>query len=427
MGEEQLTQAFDHVDTHFARMDRQGVSMSVLSLLGTVCWIESQPLEVSVPLCRLVNDGLSKICQEHAGRFTAYAALPLVDISAAAAELDRALGLPGMVGAQMPANGFLTGKAAEKMRPLLEVANRHRAVIFIHHGPLPGDAFPKIAGDTDNARRRNGTLDMQASLSSAMVTLCLTDFLAPYPDATIYLHNLGGNIPFEVERMDHRCLLDTPKEELPSSRFRNSKVYVDCNSFGPRAIEAGVRLYGAERIVCGTDGTEFGVQLDPEGDRGSRDRRGSARGYPAPQCRRDARPRGARAARIGRRSTQPRRGPGFTVAPIKQMRQFKSFDADRRRGFAAGVGAAIAYGLHAAGSRIALAVDGDSRLSAHHTAVSGSRSPVPDQGLQRTLSALTAPQQQNDVLVPHLRGAPRWRGISRTDGGFQLAWRWKRF
>jgi predicted TIM-barrel fold metal-dependent hydrolase len=33
---------------------------------------------------------------------------------------------------------------------------------------------------------------------------------------------------------------------------------VDCNSFGPRAIEAAVRLYGAERIVCGTDGTEFG-------------------------------------------------------------------------------------------------------------------------------------------------------------------------
>jgi predicted TIM-barrel fold metal-dependent hydrolase len=59
--------------------------------------------------------------------------------------------------------------------------------------------------------------------------------------------------------MDHRCLLDTPKEELPSSRFRRAKVFVDCNSFGPRAIEAGVRLYGAERIVCGTDGTAFGI------------------------------------------------------------------------------------------------------------------------------------------------------------------------
>ena len=58
--------------------------------------------------------------------------------------------------------------------------------------------------------------------------------------------------------MDHRSLLDAPNEELPSSRFRKAKVYVDCNSFGPRAIEAAVSLYGADRIVCGTDGTEFG-------------------------------------------------------------------------------------------------------------------------------------------------------------------------
>jgi predicted TIM-barrel fold metal-dependent hydrolase len=258
MGEEPLAKAFDDLDFHLARMDRQGVETSVLSLLGSFCWIEAQPPEESGALCRIVNDGLSALCQKHPGRFAAYAALPLTDISAAVAEFERALGLPGMIGAQVPGNYFLTHKDAEAMRPLLETANRHHAVLFIHNGPRPGDAYPKIAGDTDNARRRNGTLDMQASLSSVMVTLSLTDFLADYPDAMIHVHNLGGNIPFEIERMDHRCLLDTPNEELPSSRFRKAKVYVDCNSFGPRAIEAGVRLYGAERIVCGTDGTEFG-------------------------------------------------------------------------------------------------------------------------------------------------------------------------
>jgi uncharacterized protein len=258
MGEEPLANAFDDVDFHLARMDRQGVEVSVLSLLGSFCWIESQPLEVSGPLCRTVNDGLSAICRKHPGRFAAYAALPLTDMSAAAAELERALGLPGMIGAQIPGNFFLTRKDAEAMRPLLEAANRHRAVLFIHNGPRPGDAYPKIASDTDNARRRNGTLDMQASLSSVMATLCLTDYLADYPDVTVHVHNLGGNIPYEVERMDHRCLLDTPQEELPSSRFRRAKVYVDCNSFGPRSIEAAVSLYGADRIVCGTDGTEFG-------------------------------------------------------------------------------------------------------------------------------------------------------------------------
>jgi aminocarboxymuconate-semialdehyde decarboxylase len=259
MGEAPLAEAFDDVAFHLARMDRQGVETSVLSLLGSFCWIEAQPLDTAAPLCRKVNDGLSAICAKHPDRFAAFAALPLVDMDAAGAELERALGLPGMIGAQIPGNYLLTRKDAEAMRPLLEAANRNRAVLFVHHGPRPGDAFPKVGGDTDNARRRNGTLDMQASLSSVMVTLCLTDCLADYPELTVVVHNLGGNIPYEVERMDHRCLLDTPDEELPSSRFRKAKVYVDCNSFGPHSIEAAVRLYGAERIVCGTDGTEFGT------------------------------------------------------------------------------------------------------------------------------------------------------------------------
>jgi predicted TIM-barrel fold metal-dependent hydrolase len=259
MGETPLDKAFDDAAIHLQRMDRQDVETSVLSLLGSFCWIEAQPVATAAPLCRRVNDGLSAICTQHPGRFAALAALPLADVNTAAVELQRALTLPGMLGAQLPGNYFLTRKDAEAVRPLLEVANRHHAVLLIHHGPRPGDAFPKVGGDTDNARRRNGTLDMQASLSSVMVTLCLTDLLADYPDATVVVHNLGGNIPYEIERMDHRCLLDTPDEELPSSRFRKSKVYVDCNSFGARAIEMAVELYGADRIVCGTDGSAFGV------------------------------------------------------------------------------------------------------------------------------------------------------------------------
>lgn len=259
-GDELLSQAFDNVPFHLAKMERQGVTTSVLSLLGAFCWIEALPLAESLPFCRIYNDSISRLCEENKGKFLAYAALPLIDIEAAAKELDRALSLPGIVGCQLPANGFANLKTAEKMRPLLKVANQHSAIVFIHYGPLPGDAFPRVPRDTDNARRRNGTLDMQAGLSSAMVTLCMTDLATDYPEAKFHVHNLGGNIPYEVERMDHRCLLDTPHEELPSLRFKRSKVFVDCNSFGPHAIEAGVRAYGADRIICGTDGTEFGCE-----------------------------------------------------------------------------------------------------------------------------------------------------------------------
>src|SRR6201987_3689212 len=113
MCEASLANPFDDVYFHLARMDRQGVETSVLSLLGSFCWIEAQPPEESEPLCRSVNDGLSAICQKYPARFAAYAALPLTDMSAAVAEFERALGLPGMIGAQIPGNYFLTRKDAE--------------------------------------------------------------------------------------------------------------------------------------------------------------------------------------------------------------------------------------------------------------------------------------------------------------------------
>lgn len=256
--EEPVAMAFDDVPNRLAEMDRLGITTAVLSMLGSFSWTERLPAEEGLPLIRIYNDSVSALCREHEGRFAAYACVPQTDVVAAAAEFERAIKLPGIIGVIMPGNAFANRKAADKVRPIMEVANRHGAVVFVHNGPLPGDAWPKVGADIDNARRRNGTLDMQACLSSAMVTLCLTDYLDAYPEAKVHVHNLGGNIPYEVERMDHRCLLDTPEEELPSKRFARSRVFVDCNSFGARAIEAGVRLYGAERIIFGTDGTQFG-------------------------------------------------------------------------------------------------------------------------------------------------------------------------
>ena len=52
-----------------------------------------------------------------------------------------------MVGIQVPADAFATRKVAEAMRPVLAVAQRHKAIVFIHYGGLPGQAFPHLPGD----------------------------------------------------------------------------------------------------------------------------------------------------------------------------------------------------------------------------------------------------------------------------------------
>lgn len=259
-GEKPVADSFDDLEERLVEMDEHGITTAVLSLSGRYQWIEARPIEESVPLTQLYNDNVSAICRDNPGRFLAYASLPLIDLAAAIKELDRAMALPGIIGAILPGNAFLDLKRAEEYTPLLEAADRLGAVIFVHFGPRPGDDWPRTASDSDNFRRRMGTLDMQASLSSNMVTFCFTDYLDAFPNVNIHVQNLGGNIPYELERMDHRCLLDTPNEELPSTRVDKPNLYVDCNSFGRIAIEAGVAAYGEERILFGTDGSGFGCE-----------------------------------------------------------------------------------------------------------------------------------------------------------------------
>src|ERR1051326_6965778 len=93
MADTPLAEAFNEAVVELARMDRQDVSVSVLSLLGSFCWIEAQLVDVALPLCRKVNDGLAAICATHPGRVAAVAALPLNEMAAGAAGVGRGVGV----------------------------------------------------------------------------------------------------------------------------------------------------------------------------------------------------------------------------------------------------------------------------------------------------------------------------------------------
>ena len=250
----------EDLEKRVADMDRTGVDRGVISLT-TVFGVEGLPPEEAIPLCRINNDSLSAVCAKYPQRLSALATLPVGDINAAIAEFERAMTLPGMVGCLLPGDGFLSLKRAEKFRPLLEVLDRYSAMALVHYGKTANDPDAPKVDASDNGHPRMGTLDMQARLSQNMITFCLTDFLKSFPNVTVLSHNLGGNIPFEIERMDHRTMIDLPPgTELPSTRFRVAPVLVDCNSLGARSIELAAEVYGADKIVFGSDGTAFGME-----------------------------------------------------------------------------------------------------------------------------------------------------------------------
>lgn len=240
-------------------MAARGVERHLVSLGNRMLnALLSAGAEEAMPLCRIFNDNASEACKQHPGRLYALAMLPYENIPAAVEEFERAVRMPGIVGATLPGNGFLDSKRAQRFLPVLEAAQRLGGAHFlVHHAYLFEDFAHLSAPPPDNAGPRQSSLETQSSLSSIMVTLNMTDVLEPFPDVTVQVHNLGGNLPMEISRMDHMFKFRGTGDSLPSDQF--TRTLVDCNSLGAQAIELGVALYGADRIMFGTDGSDFGA------------------------------------------------------------------------------------------------------------------------------------------------------------------------
>ena len=244
--------AYDDLDARLARMEALGVDRQVISLPG-LFGVDSRPADQALPLVRAFNDGIADLVRRHPDKFSGIAALPLADPAAALEEYRRARGL-GLSGMILPGDAFVSVAAAERVRPLFELAAEIGGLAFVHPGPLPdtvSGAVDAPAPHSDSIVHRRVTVDIQNRMTEVMVTLALTDFLDPYPSVPVQVANLGGTLPFVIERMDHVYALRHPDQPAPSRSLR--PLYVDAASLGPRAIALAAEVYGADRVLFGSD------------------------------------------------------------------------------------------------------------------------------------------------------------------------------
>ena len=249
-GNRRFDAALGDLDARRSLMRRQGVAKQVLSLPG-LFGIDCLPLEESAPLVREFNDALTEAQRAHPDNIAGLAALPLADVRLARQELERAC-LQGLRGAILPADAFRSLASAARLAPLFEAGERARCHFFIHPGPVEPHVEMQVRDfPDDNAWQRRIVLETQARLSEAMVTLNFSGYLDPYPNVTVQIANLGGTIPFLLERMDAVAREQPGERPLPS--MHRARCYVDTASFGRRAIEMAVACFGADRVVVGTD------------------------------------------------------------------------------------------------------------------------------------------------------------------------------
>ena len=195
------------------------------------------------------NNHLAQLTAETDGALIGLAGLPLDDMNLACSEVRRIRRDLGLLGVILPSNYFNSLADLEEMRPLLKAANDFGCHIMLHPGLKVGEEPPNRP--TDHIQYRLSAVDLQSSAAQVALTVILSDMLDAYPNITFQVVNLGGTLPFIFERIESIARHRNPGEPFPTQRLR--RLWYDCASLGPRALEAAVKIFGADRIMLGSD------------------------------------------------------------------------------------------------------------------------------------------------------------------------------
>lgn len=237
----------DHTVT-LSDMKASGLTHRLLTFPGAL-GVDLLPAAEVAPAITQYNNHLAELTQDTKGALLGLAGVPLADMALACAEVRRIrcdLGLPGII---LPSNYFNSLAEANVLRPLLKAANEYGCHIMLHPGLKVGQEPP--ARPDDNIQYRLSAIELQSSAAQVALTVILSDLLEAYPNVTYQVVNLGGTLPFIFERIESIARHRNPNDPFPTERLR--RLWYDCASLGPRALEAAVKLFGADRIMMGSD------------------------------------------------------------------------------------------------------------------------------------------------------------------------------
>jgi aminocarboxymuconate-semialdehyde decarboxylase len=244
----EMSDGYTDLSARLAWMDRNGVAMQLLTFPGAL-GVDIMPTNVIAGPIRAFNDHLAAICSSSGGRFAGLAGLPLADMDQAAAEMRRIRRELRLPGAILPGDYFLSIATARLLGPVLAAANEAGALLMIHPGLMPGGKPPEPYPDTSVYRA--SVLNLQATLAQMAMTVLAGELAEVYPRIVFQVVNLGGTLPFVLERLEAVALSRPPHEPFPRASLRNM-VY-DCASLGPNALTLAVKVFGADRVMLGSD------------------------------------------------------------------------------------------------------------------------------------------------------------------------------
>ena len=234
-------------EERIADMNSLGVDVQILST-NAFFYNYDKDASVVTAMDRESNDYVVQLVKDHPDRFAGFANLPMQDVSAAVAELERSMNM-GLKGAMI--GDHVNGKTFDEpeFMPLWKSAEASGAVLLIHQG---GDT---VVSPRSNRYHLPNTIGNLADRTVTFASFVFGGVMDACPDLRVCLCHGGGYTCYGIGRMDRGWQVRREARvhiTQPPSTYLD-KFYYDCLTHSEEALRYLIDSVGIDRVVFGTD------------------------------------------------------------------------------------------------------------------------------------------------------------------------------
>ena len=235
-------------EERLADMDSLGVDIHVLSPYSGF-YNYQLDLPVAVATSRDSNDEIHQMTKTWPDRFAGLATLPMQDVNAAIAELERVMVQLGFKGAMI--DDKVNGRTLDdpEFLPFWKAAEQLGAMILFHQ------AGETIVSSRINRYHLPNTIGNLADRTVTFASLVFGGIMDACPDLKICLSHGGGYTCHGIGRIDRgwetRAEARVNISQPPSTYLR--RFYYDCIVYTEPALRFLIDTVGVDRVVFGTD------------------------------------------------------------------------------------------------------------------------------------------------------------------------------
>ncbi len=242
-------------------MEAEGTDLQVVSIHTPLFGYDLEPLQ-GRQLARDVNDEIASMTRQWPQRFAGLATLPVQDVGAAITELERAVTVLGLKGAELDtvANGHTWDEP--QFTPLFKAAEALGAVLFFH--PQPVDNL--LLARTDKYGISN-SIGVPVEDALVVATLIFGGIFEACPGLKVCIAHGGGPACFGMGRMDRAWQVRSEARlhiQKPPSTYQR-RLYYDCVTNSEAALRFLIDQVGIDRVVLGSDWPFVQWDPSPEG------------------------------------------------------------------------------------------------------------------------------------------------------------------